>query len=168
MVNFDNNFKQRMKERMARFSKLDEKGDVFSRVGVTVTKGDNLLSEAKPENQVYTWTSDENGPSPLAYFVSSLAMCQMVHYGEHAASKDLGIDDLKVSVEGKFRVSRPRSFSEITYFVDIRSPERIEKIKELASISASDCYITNTLSRACQVTGSLKINGNDAGEIRIA
>ena len=98
------------------------------------------------------------------------AWCQpfQVHYGEHAASKDLGIDDLKVSVEGKFRVSRPRSFSEITYFVDIRSPERIEKIKELASISASDCYITNTLSRACQVTGSLKINGNDAGEIRIA
>ncbi len=165
MVNFDDDFNKRMRERMERFSKFDQKGDVFSKVSVTVTKGDNLFSEAKPENQEFSWTSSENGPSPLAYFVSSLAMCQMIHYGEHAASKDLTIDDLHITIEGKFKVSRPRLFTEITYFVDINSPDSIEEIRELASSAASDCYITNTLSKACEVSGLLIVNGKDLGKI---
>ena len=165
MVHFDGDFKQRMQERIERFSRFDQKGDVFSKVGVTVTKGDNLLSEAKPENQESSWTSSENGPSPLAYFVSSLAMCQMTHYAEHVASKGLTIDDLQITIEGRFRVSRPRLFTEITYFVDIKSPDSIEEIRELASSAASDCYITNTLSKACEVSGLLIVNGKDLGKI---
>lgn len=165
MVHFDEDFKQRMQERMERFSRFDERGEAFSRVSITATKGDNLFSEAKQENQEFSWASDENGPSPLAYFVSSLAMCQMIHYGEHAASKGLRIDDLKLRVEGKFKVSRPRSFSMITYFVDIRSPDSIGKIEELASFAASDCYITNTLSKACEVKGFLTVNGSVMGKI---
>jgi len=165
MVHFDDDFRQRMQERMERFSKFDKKGDVFSKISVRVTKGDNLLSEAKPENQEFSWTSSENGPSPLAYFVSSLAMCQMIHYAEHAASKGLRIDNLQIRIEAKFKVNRPRSFSEITYFVEIKSPESDEEIIELASSAASDCYITNTLSKACMVNGLLMINGKDIGNI---
>ncbi len=168
MVHFDDVFKQRMRERMERFSKFDQKGDVFSKVSVTVTKGDNMLSEARTEKQEFSWTSNENGPSPLAYFVSSLAMCQMIHYSEHAASKGLMIDDLHIRIEGRFKISRPRLFSEITYFVDIRSQESIEEIRELASSAASDCYITNTLSKSCDVNGLLMVNGNDMGKIGIA
>ncbi|AKA48298.1 hypothetical protein IX51_03385 [uncultured archaeon] len=167
MVQFDGDFKQRMKERMEKFSKFDKKGDVFSNVSVTVSKGNNLFSRASPGNQEFSWVSDENGPSPLAYFVSSLAMCQMIHYGEHAGSKDLVIDHLTIGVEGKFSVSRPRSFSEIVYFVDIRSPENVEKIRELASVSASDCYVTNTLSKACEVKGLLTVNGNEMERISL-
>ena len=165
MVKFDEDFKQRMKERMEKFSKFDKKGNVFSKVGVTVSKGNNLLSMASPDNQEFTWVSDENGPSPLAYFLSSLAMCQMIHYGEHAGSKNLVIDNLTIRVDGKFSVSRPRYFNEIVYSVDVRSPENIEKIRELASIAASDCYVTNTLSKACEVRGQLTVNGNDMGKI---
>lgn len=165
MVNFDNDFKNRMLERMERFSRFDEKGDVSSRVSVTVKKGDNLFSEARPENQDFSWTSGESGPSPLAYFVSSLAMCQMIHYGEHAGSKDIQIDELSIRVEGKFSVSRPRYFSEIYYYIEIESPENTDTIVDLASSAANDCYVTNTLSRACDVRGFLNLNGKDLGTI---
>lgn len=165
MVQFEEDFRQRMQEKMERFSKFDKKGDVFSKVSVTVAKGDNLLSEAKSENQEFSWTSSENGPSPLAYFVSSMAMCQMVHYGEHAASKGLTVDELHIKIDGRFKISRPRLFTEITYLVDIKSPDGIEKIRELANSAASDCYITNTLSKACEVTGLLMVNGKDMGRI---
>src|SRR5579875_1242542 len=108
MVKFDKAFIERMLERMAKFARFDEKGDVTSRVAVTVTKGDNLRSEARPEKQDFSWASDENGPSPLSYFISSLGMCQMVHYAEHAASEGIAITDLSIRVEGKFKISRPR------------------------------------------------------------
>ena len=66
-------------------------------------------------------------------------------------------------------IIRPRLFSEITYFfIDIRSQESIEEIRELASSAASDCYITNTLSKSCDVNGLLMVNGNDMGKIGIA
>lgn len=90
-----------MQERMARFSMFDQKGNVSSKVSVTVKKGDNLRSETKPENQELSWVSDENGPSPLSYFISSLGMCQMVHYGEHAGSKNIRIDALEITVDPK-------------------------------------------------------------------
>lgn len=166
MVTFDEDFKQRMKERMERFNRFDQKGDIFSRVSVTVSKGDNMFSEAKTENGEFSWTSGENGPSPLAYFVSSLGMCQMAHYSEHAASEDLKIENLDIRIDGRFKVSRPRAFSEITYVVNIISQEHIEKIKRLASSAASDCYITNTLSKVCTVRGILKVNGDDLDEIK--
>lgn len=167
MVQFDEDFKQRMKERMERFSRFDQKGDVFSKVGVTVKKGNNLFSVANPDNQEFSWVSDESGPSPLAYFASSVGMCQMIHYGEHASSMGLMIDSLTIRVEGKFSVSRPRSFTEINYYVNIRSSEANDMLMELASNAASDCYITNTLSKACDVKGLLNINGTEMGQIEV-
>jgi uncharacterized OsmC-like protein len=165
MVNFDDSFRVRMKERMARFSMFDQRGNVTSKVSVTVKKGDNLLSETKPENQDFTWASDENGPSPLSYFISSLGMCQMVHYAERAGSMNIRIDDLVIKVDGKFTISRPRFFTEIEYFVDIKSHESFETIRELVKSAASDCYVTNTLSKACDVKGFLILNGVQSGEI---
>jgi uncharacterized OsmC-like protein len=165
MVKFDDDFRKKMKGRMERFSKFDGKGNVSSKVSVTVKKGDNLFSEANSENTNLSWVSDEAGPSPLAYFISSLAMCQMIHYAEHAASEDINIDEITIKVEGIFSVSRPRSFSEINYSVNILSRENSSRIKNLASSAASDCYITNTLSKACDVKGILTINGNAAGKI---
>lgn len=165
MVNFDNDFRARMQERMRRFSKFDERGNVSSKISVTVRKGDNLSSKAGQDGLDLSWVSDESGPSPLAYFVSSLGMCQMIHYAEHAASQGIEIDDLNITVEGKFSVSRPRYFSEIIYHVELGSPENTEKLIRLASSAASDCYVTNTLSKACVVKGMLTINGMGFGTI---
>ena len=165
MVKFDTEFIERMRDRMARYAKFDEKGDVSSRVAVSVTKRENLRSETSPENQDFSWISDENRPSPLSYFISSLGMCQMVHYAEHAASEGINITDLSIRVERKFKVSRPREFTEIDYDVVITSPDPIDTIRKLAFNSASDCYVTNTLSKACTVRGSLVVNGSPVGLI---
>ncbi len=160
MVKFDDDFRKRMKERMTRFSKFDALGNVSSKIRVKVVKGDNLVSEAKPDNQDFSWKSDESGPSPLSYFISSLAMCQMIHYGEHAGSLGLEIEYMEIDVEGEFSISRPRSFSKISYSVKIDSRENAEKIMKLAKNASSDCYITNTLARACEVSGTLVLNGD--------
>jgi uncharacterized OsmC-like protein len=165
MVNFDADFRKRMMDRMERFSKFDKVGTVKGTVSVSVIKGDNLHSEAMPDNQNFSWASDENGPSPLAYFISSLAMCQCIHYGEHAGSMDLKIKELEIKVNGEFRISRPRTFERILYTVIITSPESEETVIQLAKESSSDCYITNTMSKACEVQGRLVHNGKDIGLI---
>jgi uncharacterized OsmC-like protein len=49
--------------------------------------------------------------------------------------------------------------------VFIQSPEKPDVIKELAQKSAEDCYVTQTLKKACEVRGHLILNGIDIGEI---
>ncbi len=52
-------------------------------------------------------------------------------------------------------------FDEIEYEVRITSSEPADKIKELASAAANDCYVTNTLKRSCKVTGKVFLNGEN-------
>jgi uncharacterized OsmC-like protein len=85
--------------------------------------------------------------SPLAYFLSSLGLCQLVHYAEHAAAEDIPITSLKMSVKGSLSLARPRSFEEIDYEVDIESPASPELIARLARQAAEDCFVTNTLKK---------------------
>jgi uncharacterized OsmC-like protein len=165
MVNFSQDFVVRMKERMTKFSNADRIGNVKSKMTVNIVKGNNLESTANVIGQNFSWKSGEEGPSPLAYFLSSLGMCQMIHYAEWAASGNVELDILEIRVEGEFFVSRPRSFSRISYSVRIDSNQDPETIIALATNASSDCYVTNTLSKACEVSGQLIVNGKDFGKI---
>lgn len=167
MVTFDKEFRQRMRDRLERFSRFDQRGNIRSKISVTVKKGDNLFSEAKSENQDFSWKADEAGPSPLSYFISSLGLCQMVHYGEHFASSNLELASLSIKVDGEFTVSRPRAFTKITYHVYLESGEEIAKLKGLAATASSDCYVTNTLRKSCEVEGLLNVNGIEVGRIEV-
>ena len=165
MVNFSQDFVGRMKERMIKFSNADRIGSVKSKMTVNVVKEDNMESVSNTIDQNFSWKSQEEGPSPLAYFLSSLGMCQMIHYAEWAASSNIELNHLEIKVEGEFYVSRPRSFSKISYIVNIHSNEDHETIRKLAMNASSDCYVTNTLSKACEVSGFLVINGREYGKI---
>ncbi len=132
-------------------------------VTVSVKKEDGFLSSASRQGSDLIWYSDEpkerggtgKGPSPLSYFLSSLGFCQMVHYAEHCALEHLRLDSLDIRVEGEVSPQRPVRFTNVTYEAQIRSGEGDERVKQLASMAADDCYVTNTLRRSCKVKGTI-------------
>ncbi|HYY48434.1 MAG TPA: OsmC family protein [Thermoplasmata archaeon] len=147
-----------MRRKLARYAEMDRQRNV-SKLQLAVEKGDDQISVASVPGTPFSWSSEERGPSPLAYFLSSLAMCQCVHYAEHAAAEGVRIDSLRFDVEGTYVISHPRSFEEIVYTVRIESPEDPSKIRKLFETAADDCYVTGTLRKACRVTGHLVLNG---------
>ena len=136
-------------------------------ISVILQKSDNFLSSAQREGSDLIWYSDESkerggtgkGPSPLSYFLSSLGFCQLVHYVEHSALEGIKFDSLEMKVSGKIVMQNPRRFTDVSYEVKISSSETDDKIKKLAREAAKDCYVTNTLKRSCNVSGSIYHNG---------
>jgi len=141
-------------------------------VTVLVKKESGFLSSASRTGTDFVWYSDElkerggtgTGASPLSYFLSSLAFCQMVHYVEHCAVQDVKLDSLDMKVEGKISPQKPVRFTDIVYETKIVSREGDERIKEVARRAAEDCYVTNTLRRSCKVTGLIYHNGKRIDE----
>lgn len=120
-----------------------------------------------------TWYSDSpkagggkgEHPSALQHFIAGLPLCQMTHYAERASVRGLRVEDLEVSVIGRYLAIEGRGFDHIEYEVRISSPEPPEKIRELALAAAGDCYVTNTLKRSCRVTGRIILNGESLAEL---
>ncbi len=141
-------------------------------VAIQISKKDDFLSSASRAGSDLVWSSDEPkdrggqglGPSPLSYFLSSLGFCQFVHYAEHAMEDNLTINSLEMKVEGRASMQKPRRFTEVTYEARITSPESEEAIKRLARVAADECYVTNTLMRACNVKGLIFLNGKRLDE----
>jgi uncharacterized OsmC-like protein len=163
MVTFSAEFIEKMRKRLKKYEEAD-RSEVMAKIRVVVDKLDDLASVARGRSQ-NTWHTDENGPSPLEYFISALGMCQCVHYAEYAAVSGIKLGSLTIEIKGDFRVTRPRSLKKIEYTVFIQSPEKPDVIKELAQKAAADCYVTQTLKKACEVSGRLILNGIDIGEI---
>jgi uncharacterized OsmC-like protein len=162
MVNFTDEFRARMGRKLARYKEMDQRKSA-SKLSVVVTKGDNQGSVASVPSKPQSWSSEEEGPSPLAYFLSSAAMCQCVHYSEHAAADGLRIDSLRIEVEGTYTVSHPRSFEEIVFTTHLESPEDAPTIERLFLTAVDDCFVTGTLRKACRVRGTLVHNGRPTG-----
>lgn len=163
MVSFSAGFADKMRARLRKYEEID-KTETTTKIGVTVEKLDDLASKTVGRNQ-HVWFSDENGPSPLEYFVSALGSCQCVHYAEHAAAKGVQLGSLKIEVDGHFRVTRPRGLERVEYSVIIQSPDKPSIIRELAEKAASDCYVTQTLKKVCEVRGHLVLNDTDVGAL---
>lgn len=162
MVNFTDDFRERMRRKLARYKEMDQRRTV-SKLNVVVEKGDNQRSVATVPGKPQSWSSEEDGPSPLAYFLASVAMCQCVHYAELAAAEQVRIDALRIEVEGTYTVSHPRSFEEIVFTAYLESPEEEPTIGRLFLTATEDCYVTGTLRKACKVRGTLVHNGRPAG-----
>jgi uncharacterized OsmC-like protein len=145
-------------------------------VGVTILLGkeDDFLSRAARVGTDQVWYSDESkerggqgkGPSPLSYFLSSMGLCQFVHYAEHCMVDKISLDSLEMRIDGKFSVQRPRRLTEVNYEVEIKSKLDDERVKKLARASADDCYVTGTLKNACPTTGVVIHNGRKIDEHR--
>ncbi len=170
-IHFSKTTAEKNKRRMQYLRDHEKELQPFS-VTVLVAKKDDFLSSANRPGSDLVWSSDEPkdrggqglGPSPLSYFLSSLGFCQFVHYAEHAMEDKLAINSLEMKVEGKASMQKPRRFTEVAYEVRITSPESEETIKKLARVAAEECYVTNTLMRACTVRGLIFLNGKRLDE----
>ncbi len=138
-------------------------------VTVIVKKEDDFLSEASRVGADLVWYSDEpkdrggqgKGPSPLSYLLSSMGLCQFVHYAEHCIVDKIRLDSLEMKIDGTFSVQRPRRLLDATYKVEIKSVVDDDKIRRLARSSADDCYVTGTMKQACKLTGVILHNGRE-------
>lgn len=162
---------QRTKRRME-YLKLHEQELEPQTITVHLEKEDDFLSKAERPGSEMVWYADESketggqgkGPSPLAYFLSAMGFCQFVHYTEHCAVRGFSITSLKMKVDGKISLQSPRRFIAVQYTVEILSGESDESIRNLAREAADDCFVTNTLKRACPVTGIILHNGKQIDE----
>lgn len=143
----------------------EEKRSRFGRqVRVTARYLPQLRKELRSGD--ITWFSDAGKPvggkgehpGALQHFIAGLSLCQMTHYAERASVWGIRLEDLEMSVVGHFVGMAGQGFDRMEYEVKITSPETPERIKELASAAAADCYVTNTLKRACMVTGRVMLN----------
>jgi uncharacterized OsmC-like protein len=165
-VRFDEPVAERTKRAM-QYMKQHEAELEPRTITIELRKEDNFLSLASRTGSDLKWYSDESkekggtgkGPSPLSYFLSSMGFCQFVHYAEHSMVDGIRLDSLEMKVNGTIVMQRPRRFTEVTYEVNISSPESEEAIRKLAKKAADDCYVTNTLKRGCKVTGTIIHNG---------
>lgn len=144
----------------------DERRRKFaSTTRVSVKFADGLRKELRSGN--ITWFSDANArvggkgeyPGALQHFLAGLPLCQMAHYAERSSVWGIKLESLEMSVEGHFVAMSGYGFDEIRFETKIVSRESPEKIKELALAAERDCYVTNTLKRACRVSGRVFLNG---------
>ena len=145
----------------------EERKNKFGRaVRVTTKYGSDLRKEVRSGE--LSWYSDAGRgvggkgeyPGALQHFLSGLPLCQMTHYAERASVWGLKIEDLEMSVVGHYVGVSGHGFDEIEFEARISSPESPERIRELARAAANDCYVTNTLKRACEVHGRIFLNGS--------
>lgn len=98
-------------------------------------------------------------PGPLQYFLSSMAFCQLTHYGENAALMGIGLDEVKMTVKGYFNPLPGNGFDTIEFETSIASKAGPAEIRELSQRAEHQCYVTNTLKKAASVSGKVFLNG---------
>lgn len=171
MVKYSESVAERIKHSMEYIAKHEQEMPPRT-ITVSLMKGDDFLSSATRAGSNLVWYSDESmarggqekGASPLSYFLSSMGFCQFIHYAEHFVVDNVKIDSLEMKIDGKISMQRPRRFTEVTYEVKISSSEDDETIKKIARAAADDCYVTNTLRRACKVVGTITHNDRKIDE----
>lgn len=165
MIEFTDDFRERMRHKLSSYSHADSLGSVRGTVTVSTVKRSDLDSETFIQGSAGRLLSGEGNISPLAYFLSGMTICQSIHFAEWASTSDIKVESLVIEAKGEFSVSRPRSFIKIDYLIKIESEESQERIMGLISRATSDCFVTNTLKKACEVTGLISINGKQPLEI---
>lgn len=106
------------------------------------------------------------GPSPLAYFLGSLGFCEQAQIARNAGLRGLDLEAVTTKVRGHFDPrggyivgAENRGFDEIRCQVAIVSPESPDTIDELMRLVEEQCYVLNTLRRACPVHHEVTLNG---------
>lgn len=150
----------------------DERKSKFRRaVRVSAKYGSDLRKELRSGE--LSWYSDAGKavggkgeyPGALQHFVSGLPLCQMTHYAERASVWGLKLEELEISAVGHYLALGGNGFDEIEFEARISSEEAPERIKDLAKAAVNDCYVTNTMKRACNVHGRVFLNGEHLADL---
>ncbi len=166
VVEFPEQLRKSMQER---YKLLEVEGGDPSKFRGTIRVDAKLIAALRREasSRDLIWISDgrkELGsfgeyPGALQYFISGLPFCHMAHYSERASVTGLSLESVEITVRAHYDTRPGGYFDEILYETRIVSSEPEDKIRELVNLAEHDCYVTNTLSRAAKLQGTIFLNG---------
>lgn len=166
MLQFPEQLKKTMEERYRQAEHEDDSKKFRGVVRVDTRLIGPLRSEAKSTG--LAWYRDgrkEVGgageyPGALQYFISGMPFCHMAHYSERASVQGLSLDSVEISVRAYYDTRPGGYFDEVQYETRIVSAENEDTVKKLVKLAEHDCYVTNTLSKAAKLHGTIFLNGN--------
>ncbi|MFT4039145.1 MAG: OsmC family protein [Thermomicrobiales bacterium] len=123
-------------------------------------RGHQFLTDSGPEMGGF-----DLGPSPVEALLGALGGCLAHTIIIQAAARNIPLDALEVTVSATAdpRAGHPKHPDvpvhpqDITYLVEITSPESPERIEHLVEVSEQVCPITSLLVNPQRVTGSVVV-----------
>ena len=88
----------------------------------------------------------DEGPLPAEMLLSALSGCLMINWGRLIRKMHLRVDYLQIVVGGWRNLNEPQ-LQEITYVVQIKTPESKEKIEKVKKLAEKYGTVFNTIGK---------------------
>jgi uncharacterized OsmC-like protein len=98
------------------------------------------------------------GPSPLSYFVTGAASCLAMQYMNVLNEQPLPIESMKVLARAH-NDRGARIFTDMVFQVSLTGPISPSDAEGLARAASKRCFVENTLEKAIPLTTEVELNG---------
>lgn len=125
-------------------------------IKATVLNGGKAKATANKSDIVFDATSgrDDILPNPAELLLTSLAACILKNVQRYSEILHISYSKARISINGK-RSDNPPFMSEINYILEIDTDETQQKVDTLHKNILKYGTITNTLSKACKLEGTI-------------
>lgn len=149
-------------------------GHVRPLVRTTLIQDVHARSDFMQYDKAFSFECDESvgragsdqAPSPLRYFLSSIAFCLQVWFAKGAALADVEIVDLEIDVRtymdmrGEHRIDMAKPHPQwIIVEVRVTSPSSSEAVLRMADEANARCPVTNLVAKAVPIYEQISLNG---------
>ena len=126
-------------------------------ITASVQQGGSAKATANRSDIAFDATSgrDELLPNPAELLLTSLAACMLKNIQRYSEILNIPYRSAKVTVHGK-RNDNPPAISEINYLIEVDTDADVRKIENWHKNILKFGTITNTLAKACVITGEMK------------
>ena len=126
-------------------------------ITASVQQGGKATAYANHSGIAFDATSgrDEILPNPAELLLTSLAACMLKNMQRYSEILKIPYRSAKVTVHGK-RNDNPPAISEINYLIEVDTDADVRKIENWHKNILKFGTITNTLAKACVITGEMK------------
>lgn len=113
-----------------------------------------------------TYGGTASAPPPLTYLLASFGFCEQTMIARSAALREIPLDSVRIRLRGYFNRRgghvdgvEPSGFELFRVRIQIESPAGVEAIEALVDDVERQCYVYNTLRRACRIEHEIVLNG---------
>lgn len=126
-------------------------------INASVQQGGKATANANNSEIAFDATSgrDDILPNPAELLLTSLAACMLKNVQRYSEILKIPYRSAKVTIHGK-RNENPPAMSEINYLIEVDSDADVRKIENWHKNILKFGTITNTLAKACVITGEMK------------
>ncbi|MBM2810719.1 MAG: OsmC-like protein [Chloroflexi bacterium] len=136
------------------------------RVDITHQAQKSFEAIYKSEDQSFRIAIDEptirggqnQGPSPLGYFVTGAASCLAMQYMNVMQERPLPLESMKVLARAH-NDRQARVFTDMVFQVSLTGPISPADAEALARDASKRCFVENTLEKAIPITTEVSLNG---------